>query len=126
MDKVVHFEIPVDDPQVFVNKIVGTQGMYETTQIEDYLRTIIVSRFNDIMGETMKTLLDLPSQDPQVKVWAGYSTSVFLIGWATGGIFFGILGDRWGRVKTMLLTILLYSMFNSFKWAGLAMVLRLV
>lgn len=44
--------------------------------------------------------------------WAGYSTAIFLIGWGTGGIVFGILGDRWGRVKTMLLTILLYSIFT--------------
>ncbi|NLY01184.1 MAG: MFS transporter [Rhodopirellula sp.] len=34
-----------------------------------------------------------------------------LIGWATGGIVFGMTGDRWGRAKTMLLTILVYSLF---------------
>jgi membrane protease subunit (stomatin/prohibitin family) len=56
------YAMAVADPQLFVNKIVGTQGLYETTQIEDYLRTIIVSRFNDLLGETMRTLLDLPSQ----------------------------------------------------------------
>jgi membrane protease subunit (stomatin/prohibitin family) len=56
------YAMAVADPQLFVNKIVGTQGLYETTQISDYLRNIIVSRFNDIMGDTMKTLLDLPSQ----------------------------------------------------------------
>lgn len=43
---------------------------------------------------------------------ATFSTSVFLIGWATGGIVFGVLGDRWGRVRTMLLTILMYSLFT--------------
>src|SRR5919199_316019 len=68
------YAMAVADPQLFVNKIVGTQGMYETTQIEDYLRTIIVSRFNDIMGETMKTLLDLPSQYNEVG--AGLKTAV--------------------------------------------------
>jgi membrane protease subunit (stomatin/prohibitin family) len=56
------YAMNVADPQMFVNKIVGTQGIYETTQIEDYLRNIIVSRFTDVMGSTMKTLLDLPSQ----------------------------------------------------------------
>ena len=56
------YAMAVADPQLFVNKVVGTQGLYETTQISDYLRNIIVSRFNDIMGDTMKTLLDLPSQ----------------------------------------------------------------
>ena len=52
----------IADPQLFVNKIVGTQGLYETGQIDDYLRNIIVSRFNDIMGKTMTTLLDLPAK----------------------------------------------------------------
>ena len=56
------YAMAVADPQLFVNKIVGTQGLYETTQVEDYLRSIIVSRFNDIMGQQMSTLLDLPSK----------------------------------------------------------------
>jgi membrane protease subunit (stomatin/prohibitin family) len=60
------YAMAVQDPQLFVNKIVGTQGLYETGQIEDYLRNIIVSRFNDIMGETMTTLLDLPSRYNEV------------------------------------------------------------
>ncbi len=40
------------------------------------------------------------------------ATSFFLAGWATGGLFFGVLGDRIGRAKTMLLTIVLYSLFT--------------
>jgi len=47
-----------------------------------------------------------------VAEYAGYSTSIFMIGWATGGVLFGILGDRIGRVKTMLLTVLFYSLFT--------------
>ena len=43
---------------------------------------------------------------------AGYSTMVFMIGWALGGIVFGILGDRLGRAKTMMLTILSYTIFT--------------
>ena len=35
-----------------------------------------------------------------------------LIGWALGGIAFGIMGDRVGRVKTLMLTILLYAVFT--------------
>ena len=44
--------------------------------------------------------------------YGGVVTSIFLIGWATGGLAFGILGDRIGRKKTMMLTILLYSLFT--------------
>jgi MFS family permease len=35
-----------------------------------------------------------------------------LIGWATGGIFFGIMGDKFGRAKVMILTILVYAVFT--------------
>src|SRR6266436_4236165 len=45
-------------------------------------------------------------------LFSGLSTMIFMIGWATGGIIFGILGDRLGRAKTMVLTILAYSAFT--------------
>src|SRR6266436_2053463 len=47
-----------------------------------------------------------------VAEYSGYATSIFLIGWGTGGIGFGILGDLIGRVRTMIVTILLYSAFT--------------
>ena len=40
------------------------------------------------------------------------ATSIFIAGWACGGLIFGMLGDRIGRAKTMLITILLYSLFT--------------
>ncbi len=58
----------------------------------------------------MKELLAGSGHDP--KEFAGYATSIFLIGWASGGLIFGVLGDRIGRAKTMLWTILLYSLFT--------------
>jgi MFS family permease len=44
--------------------------------------------------------------------YGGLATMVFMLGWATGGIVFGIMGDRIGRAKTMVITILLYSLFT--------------
>lgn len=43
---------------------------------------------------------------------ASNATAIFLVGWAIGGIAFGIMGDRLGRVRTLMLTILLYSVFT--------------
>jgi MFS family permease len=43
---------------------------------------------------------------------AGISTAIFMVGWALGGVLFGMLGDRIGRAKTMTLTILSYSIFT--------------
>ena len=42
----------------------------------------------------------------------GLATMIFMLGWATGGVVFGIMGDRFGRAKTMVLTILIYSLFT--------------
>ena len=59
------------------------------------------------------------SKAPMVAEYGGYATSIFIIGWAIGGLIFGILGDRIGRAKTMLLTILIYSAFtglSAFSW----------
>ncbi|MBI2481379.1 MAG: MFS transporter [Planctomycetia bacterium] len=64
----------------------------------------------------MKELV-VPQETPEltaleIKKWGNYATSIFLMGWATGGLFFGVLGDRIGRAKTMLITILMYSLFT--------------
>ena len=47
-----------------------------------------------------------------VAEYGGYTTMIFMIGWALGGIFFGILGDKIGRAKTMMMTVLCYSAFT--------------
>jgi len=39
---------------LFINRLVGTQGVYTTEEIEEYLNRVIVSRFNDYMGETIE------------------------------------------------------------------------
>ncbi len=44
--------------------------------------------------------------------WRGSLTAVFLVGWAVGGFVFGILGDRIGRTRTMVITILMYAGFT--------------
>lgn len=50
--------------------------------------------------------------DAGVKTWGGWATGVMMISWATGGIVFGIMSDRWGRVKTMVVALLVYSGFT--------------
>jgi MFS family permease len=50
--------------------------------------------------------------DADVDWYGGIATTIFMIGWALGGFFFGVLGDKIGRAKTMLLTVLCYSAFT--------------
>src|SRR5207302_1036123 len=53
-----------------------------------------------------------PASAGAIAEYSGYATMIFMIGWASGGVIFGILGDRIGRAKTMMLTVLLYSLFT--------------
>ena len=55
------YSFRVADPQLFVGSIVGTRGIVSTNSIADFLRDIIVSRLNDLLGENLKTVLDLPA-----------------------------------------------------------------
>src|SRR5437588_2014440 len=78
--------------------------------------TMAQQLFNIARVPAMRALLHATPGDAamarMVSEQAGYATMIFMIGWATGGVLFGILGDRVGRAKTMIMTILLYSLFT--------------
>lgn len=50
--------------------------------------------------------------DKEIALWMGYITAVFLVGAAGGGLVFGWVGDRIGRVRAMILSVLAYSLFT--------------
>ena len=56
------FNLQVAQPVLFINRLVGTQGIYTTAEVEEYLNRVIISRFNDYMGETIDSILNLPSK----------------------------------------------------------------
>ncbi|HPF37030.1 MAG TPA: SPFH domain-containing protein [Phycisphaerae bacterium] len=62
------FSMRINDPQLFVGELVGTQGCLTASSIEDYLRDQIVARLTDVLGETMTTVLDLPRYYNEVAV----------------------------------------------------------
>src|SRR5438132_1554349 len=47
-----------------------------------------------------------------IQAWRGSITAIFLLGWSVGGFFFGIMGDKLGRTRTMVVTILVYAIFT--------------
>lgn len=57
-------------------------------------------------------LLGADASKGQIGFYGGIIFSVFIIGWAVGGILFGILADYFGRAKVMLITILIYAIFT--------------
>ena len=50
--------LQVVQPVLLVNTLVGTQGVYTTDAIEEYLNRVVVSRFNDLMGEKIDTIFN--------------------------------------------------------------------
>ncbi|NOZ24897.1 MAG: SPFH domain-containing protein [Nitrospirae bacterium] len=60
------FNVRVIQPVLFINRLVGTQGVYTTEEIGDYLNKVIVSRLNDHLGENLDTLLNLPGRYDEI------------------------------------------------------------
>ena len=62
------FSMRINDPNLFVGELVGTQGCITASSVEEYLRDQIVARLTDVLGETMTTILDLPRYYNEVAV----------------------------------------------------------
>ncbi|MBI5801447.1 MAG: MFS transporter [Verrucomicrobia bacterium] len=69
--------------------------------------------FNLTRGDLFNDLLrGQPDLAAQKQLWGDRFLGVFLLGGTLGGIGFGMLADRWGRRPTMVVTILMYSVFS--------------
>lgn len=55
------YSMRIADPQLFAGSIVGTRGIVSTEAIGSFLRDIVVARLNDLLGENLKTIFDLPA-----------------------------------------------------------------
>ncbi len=65
-----------------------------------------------VKQHAVRDLLGAGVSDADVSRYVGYAQSCMLIGWATGGLIFGMVGDRLGRTRTMAITILMYAVFT--------------
>jgi MFS family permease len=69
--------------------------------------------FGYVAPNCVPTLLGLAIGSDAAKsatlYWAGVLSSLLLIGWAIGGALFGVICDRIGRKRTMMLTMLMYA-----------------
>jgi len=70
--------------------------------------------FNYVAPNAVPILLGLELGSPEARAatpyWTGILTAMLLVGWAIGGVLFGVVCDRIGRVRTMMLTMLLYAL----------------
>ncbi len=60
------YSIRVKDPQVLVNQFVGTRGSYTTSSIDDFLRSTILSEFNQLLGAVQTSILDIQGLSKQI------------------------------------------------------------
>ncbi len=80
--------------------------------------TMAQQLFNLARKPAITDLLGGRASNATVDAQSSYATCIFMIGWALGGVLFGVLGDRIGRAKTMVLTILSYSVFTAISVAA--------
>ena len=62
------YSIQVSDTMLFVNKVVGTKGLFATNSIEDYLKGIIISKLNTILGNELKSVFDISKSIDQLNL----------------------------------------------------------
>lgn len=70
--------------------------------------------FTLVGNAAVKDLLEETGRADQAATWYGAIIATFLVGAATGGVVFGWLGDRIGRVRAMSLSVLVYALFTGF------------
>jgi len=70
--------------------------------------------FNFVAPNCIPDLLNLTPGTPAARdatlLWTGVLTSLLLVGWAAGGVLFGFICDRLGRLRTLMLTMVVYAL----------------
>lgn len=62
------YTFKITEPVLFINTVVGTQGVYTSEMIGNYLRDVVVSRINDLFGEKLDSIFDLPQYYDELAV----------------------------------------------------------
>ncbi len=66
-----------------------------------------------VMTPALKDLLGASATPESIGWYGGIIFSIFLLGWAVGGVTFGVVADRLGRARTLVITILIYAVFTA-------------
>lgn len=60
------YSMRVADPQLLVNQVVGSRGAFTTGAIEEFLRSIVLTEFNDLLGSLKTSILDIQGMSGEV------------------------------------------------------------
>ena len=64
------YALQITEPQLFVNKIVGTQGIYHTADIQGFFRSMILTKLTDLIGEMGKSVIELAGMAEEMTMGA--------------------------------------------------------
>jgi membrane protease subunit (stomatin/prohibitin family) len=70
------FSITIKEPSLFLNKVVGTQGLFRDSDIADYLKSIILQKLHVTLGQHVKTVFDLPQHFENLSVLVKNSLNI--------------------------------------------------
>jgi MFS family permease len=68
--------------------------------------------YNLVLTPALRELLGPRSSPENIGWYGGIILAIFLVGWAVGGVLFGMLADYLGRARTLVITILIYALFT--------------
>ncbi len=106
------------DRYCWVVLVISALGWLFDTMDQNLFNLVRVPSLKELLhphpGDLKKPLTDAEKEKlaADVRQIGPVITAIFIVGWATGGWLFGILGDRLGRTKTMIATILIYAIFT--------------
>lgn len=94
--------------------------------LNKYQRFVLIIAWLGWVFDVMEASLFALTKQPMLKemlgeagykangtVWEGWGHNGMLLGWAAGGFVFGIVADKWGRAKTLVLTVAMYCIFTA-------------
>ena len=65
-----------------------------------------------VLTPALKEMLGARATPENIGWYGGIIFAIFLVGWAVGGVLFGIMADYFGRARTLVITILIYAIFT--------------
>jgi MFS family permease len=69
--------------------------------------------YNLVLTPALRELLGTRGTPENIGWYGGIILAIFLVGWAVGGVVFGVLADKLGRARTLVITILIYALFTA-------------
>lgn len=105
--------MPDQEERAWYSGITGYQWLVLTIASLGWVFDIFEGQiFVASMREAMPSLLPAGTTGGTVDYYNNIAMGAFLVGGALGGVLFGMLSDRIGRTRTMILSILMYSLFT--------------